>query len=73
MACFSGAVLACRDYELRHIREGVTNVNTDQYCLLRILALSFEALNKRPLSFNGAMPAESLSMTFDVIPKPLLF
>ena len=35
-------------------------VNTDWYCLFKMFALSFEQLNKRPLSFKGVIPVESL-------------
>ena len=35
-------------------------VKTDWYCLLSISDLSFDVLNRRPLSFRGAIPVESL-------------
>ena len=39
-------------------------VNTDWYCLFKMSAQSFEALNKCPLSFKGAIPVESLRNYF---------
>ena len=38
---------------------GFSCVKVEWYCLLRISALSLELLNKRPLSFNGAIPVKS--------------
>ena len=39
-------------------------VKTDWYCLFKMSALSSEALNKRQLSFKGAIPVESLRNDF---------
>ena len=39
---------------------GSSWVKTDWYCLLRMSALSLDALNRRPLSFRGPIPVESL-------------
>ena len=38
-------------------------VKTDYYCLLKMSALSLEALNKRPLYLNSAMPVESFRIS----------
>ena len=43
---------------------GSSWVNTDWYCLLSISALSLDALNRRLLSFSGAIPVESFRRDF---------
>ena len=48
---------------------GSSCINNDWYCLFKMSALSLEALNTRPLSFNGAMPVV-FEQGFYVIPEP---
>ena len=46
------------------VLSGSTCVNTVCYCLFKMSALSFEVLNRRPLSFKGEIPVESLRNDF---------
>ena len=46
------------------VLSGSSCVNTDWYCLFKMSALSFEALNRRPLSFKGEIPVDSLRNYF---------